>query len=601
MKLGEQMLSLFRGHPEFIAVGSNGAFHPELRDISVSEIERTHLGGETCLGFYLVNPENCCWCSAVDFDNKPEDPDPKWREKAEQVYYALSECGLSPLVEISQSGEAAHVWLFFSEPTPAWIVRAWWRAVANKLGIEFKEIYPRQDVHTGKGLGNLIRYPLWNKSCFVSPDWDWRVMDPAEALRETRTTNATDLNLLAFQLGFGELRPEAKAAVQSVLVEGESALIPLRVQRLLEKKWTLIARRWNGDTEGMKDGSKSAVAMSIATELVRLYVPTPEVVSAVRHWCRLNGADAKADRDDWISRTVTKAYDFVLTRAEQKSNSTMTFQAASHLYLDNLERGIGIHQGSGIADLDRSIDGVAAGEVVVIAARPGHGKSAMGFQWLDYAAQQNVPGLLLSEEMAAEQVGKRHLSSVSRLSNEHWTKQSVKRLRKELDDYHAQPAPVHLVENCGTIDRAEEIIDQFCAMHGVGIVAVDYLQLLGGRATDRYEVVTEVSRRIKQCAARNGVRMLLLCQLNREVEKRHDNEPRLSDLRESGQIEQDADMILFLQWPCKFDANMPRNVYRIYCAKRRNGPIRQSLIETTFDPDRQIVGSAEAIHTPFDD
>ncbi len=150
---------------------------------------------------------------------------------------------------------------------------------------------------------------------------------------------------------------------------------------------------------------------------------------------------------------------------------------------------------------------------------------------------------------------------------------------------------MYLLNGCGTIERVEEIIDQFVSLHGVGIVAVDYLQLLTSRqGSDRYEVVTEISRRIKRCAGRNRIPILALCQLNREVEKRTDNEPKLSDLRESGQIEQDADLVLFTQWPHKFDTSMPPHMYRIYCAKRRNGPIRTARIETTFDPNRQTIG-----------
>jgi KaiC/GvpD/RAD55 family RecA-like ATPase len=606
MTLAELMISRFRGRADYIAAGTRGGtFEPEQGAISAQRLERSHLAGEQCLGFYVLDEQSRAWCTCVDFDNKASDPNPEWRAKAEQVYFGLTECGLSPLVEISQSGDGCHVWLFFAEATPAWIPRAWWRAMERKLGVKFKEVFPKQETLTGKGIGNLVRYPLWNKSEFVSPEWEWRAVDPVEALTEARPTNGTDLNLLAFQLGMGELAPEQKSSVTPVIVDSGTMLLPLRVQKLVSREWTLIGRRWKGDTGGMKDPSRSAVAMSIAVELVRLYVPTPEIAAALRYWCTRNGAADKAERDDWISLTVTKAYDFIVNRTEEKSaKSPLTFETAVQKYLDTLERGQAAHLGSGLRVLDESIDGVAPGEVVVIAARPGHGKSALGFQWLDSAARAGVPGLLLSEEMAAEQVGKRRLASISKLDSEHWGRETVAQLRDESKRYHEKTAPVHMVENCGTIDRAEEIIDQFAAVHGVGIVAVDYLQLLGSRGEGRYEVVTEVSRRIKQCTARNGLRTLLLCQLNREVEKRNDHEPKLSDLRESGQIEQDADLILFLQWPSKFDANMPRNLYRIYGAKRRNGPIRRPLIETTFDANRQIIGGEDGgpgyIDTPFD-
>lgn len=590
MNLPELILKRFRGRDGVLAAGMGQGFEPmALHNGSALECVQQHLGGERCYGFYLLDSESRCWCSCVDFDNKPDRPNPKWKEHAEQLYAALTRCGLAPLVELSQSGSGCHLWLFFNEPTPAWIPRAWWRALAHKLGADLPEVYPRQDVLTGKGFGNLVRFPLWNVSAFVDVENDWLPEDPEETLKTVRSTSATDLKLLAFQLGFGDLQPDPRPSVVTIAEIGE--LLPLRVQKLVEHKGTFLNRRWAGDTAGMKDASQSALAMSIAVELVRQYVPTPEIASAVRWWCRQNGS-AKGDRDDWVALTVSKAYDFIVTRAEQKSLDAVTFQAACHQYLDLIECHAEKPLGSGVEELDASIDGVSPGEVCVIAARPGHGKSAFAFQWMDSAAATGIAGLVISEEMSAAEIGKRRLLSISTVPHEQWVPASVARLRAEVDAHHALAAPIYVVENCNTIDRAEEVIDQFCAVHGVGFVAVDYLQLLGGRSGERYEVVTEISRRMKQVTRRNNCRTLLLSQLNREVEKRTDNEPKLSDLRESGGIEQDADLILFLQWPCKFDANADESDYRIYAAKRRNGPIRKSKIETQFDPYRQRFGVA---------
>jgi replicative DNA helicase len=164
-------------------------------------------------------------------------------------------------------------------------------------------------------------------------------------------------------------------------------------------------------------------------------------------------------------------------------------------------------------------------------------------------------------------------------------------LRKDVNAHHENAADVYLVEQAATIDRVDELIDQFCGLYHVGLVAIDYCQLLHDRTKkDRYEVVTEISRRVKQSAGRNHVPILMLSQLNREVEKRDDNEPKLSDLRESGGIEQDADLVLMAQYPCKFDASAPDDLYRIVVPKRRNGPVRKPRIELRFNPHRQIVG-----------
>jgi replicative DNA helicase len=197
---------------------------------------------------------------------------------------------------------------------------------------------------------------------------------------------------------------------------------------------------------------------------------------------------------------------------------------------------------------------------------------------------------MLSEEMSALQLGKRSLLRISDFDEEDW-RSNVSQVRGEVDRHYRETSPIYVVENCNSVESLEAVLDQFVSIHGVRLAAVDYLQLLGGRDVNRYEVVTEVSRRLKQAARRNDVALLVLSQVNREIDKRDQRRPKLSDLRESGQIEQDADLVMFLQWPNRFDNSVAKDVYRIFVAKRRNGPIRAAEIETSFDDSRQTVGS----------
>lgn len=585
--LSKHILELFRGRHDYIAVAKGNAFEPSRFSPAWDLIDR-HLHGEQSYGFYLLTADSKAWCTCVDFDNKPDNPNPNYREQATALYMALRSFSLHPLMEVSQSGSGFHVWLFFAQAVEAYITRAWWRGVERRMQTTFREVYPRQDRLAGKGLGNLVRYPLWNKSHFVDPENEFSRIDPEEALSSVVRLNPEDLPMLAFQLGMGELRSEP---VQSVVVGAASeAMLPLRVQRLLENKSTLLTRRWNGETHGMKDNSNSAIAMCLCVEMVRLYVPTPEIASALKYWCQLRGA-AKGEREDWINLTVTKAYDFILEKNEVKSVDVTTFEGAANVYLDQLEKGVEICLPSGIPELDLSIDGVADGEMCVIAARPGHGKSALAFQWLAHAAKRGRKALVISQEMGVREVGKRRVLSIVTAKQDHWCPAIVPDMRREVKVYHEGHEPVYLVTGCGTVQRVQEVIEQMVTLHGVTIAAVDYLQLLSGRNNaDRYEIVTELSRQMKQCAQKHNIPILVLSQLNRAVENRTDNEPKLSDLRESGQIEQDADLILFVQWPFKFSPEADPRLYRIYCAKRRNGPIRTGRVETTFHADRQFIG-----------
>lgn len=584
MSTSEIILKYFRGRADHVAVADDGkTFRPvKLNDPLKPEwLESEHLGGKRCLGFYLMQEDNRVWCSCVDFDSKPENPDPLWRDKAEAVYYFLANVGLSPVVEISQSGSAAHVWLFFSEATEAWIVRAFWQAVSVKLDVPFVEIYPRQDRLTGKGMGNLVRYPLWNQSHFVDAEKDFERINPEEAFENIQTTDGPNLKLLSWSWGGGELKPEVE------VVEG--GRLPARVQSRIDNRNSLFSRRWHGDMDGMQDQSRSALAQSICCELVRTYVPTPEIEQALRVWCEEHGYE-KGKRDDWIQSTVRKAYDFVLRRTEQKSTSAGTIQDAALSYVQKLKTGKQLVIPSGIAELDKSIDGVSPGEMAVIAARPSHGKTAFAMQWIDNAAKDGISCLLISEEMSKAEIGKRALLSITDLAEEHWGT-STSKLEEDICDHYEPRQEVHLVESVNNIDRCEEIIDQYCSVYGVKLVAVDYLQLLGSRNAKRYETVTEISQRLKQAATRNECALLALCQLNRSVENRDGNIPKLSDLRESGQIEQDADLVLMLQWPLRMNPqHSDPSEYRIFCAKRRNGPIRETFVTTKFNPSRQQFG-----------
>jgi KaiC/GvpD/RAD55 family RecA-like ATPase len=582
VSLPEKIISMFRGREDYVAVAKEDTFFPHKLDspLPAKWLASEHLSGKRCLGFYLLTAASQCFCTTVDFDNKLEkSPDPEWQQKAEATYYELTQLGLSPLVEISQSGLAAHVWLFFDDAVDSWLVRRFWDAVSESAKVPFVEVYPRQDVLTGKGLGNLIRYPLFGQSRFVDVERNWETIEPNEAMESIRTTDQMTLAALIFQLsGQSPRKPEI-----GVNEEG----LPRRVDRLISREHSLLGRRWRGDMSGLKDPSRSALCQSIACELVRLYVPTIEVEQAIKVWCDLNDYE-KGKREDWLASTVGKAYEFVVSRDAERTQTSWTMLDAIHRFIDSIgsEKP---HIRSGLKELDDSIDGVSPGEMCVIAARPSHGKTAFGLQWLDCAALNQIPCLFISEEMSQAELSKRALLRISDLDADRWY--DAKRfLHDAADKYHKPRANIFGVESCQSVEEAERVIDQHCAIHGVRLVAVDYLQLLDGKGSSRYENVTDISKRLKQAALRNQCAVLALCQLNREIERRPDSTPKMSDLRESGQIEQDADTILFLEWPFRSHSNEDPEKYNVWCTKRRNGPIRSPLVVTTFNPDRQTFG-----------
>jgi hypothetical protein len=306
LREAEQLLRLFPGRADHVAIATGNGFRPVAlaAPLTPERLAAEHLAGDRCLGFYPMRPDNTVLCSCPDFDNKPERPDPAWKRKAEKTYRLLAKHGLTPLVEISQSGSAAHVWIFFSKPLSARLVRAFWTGVLSVLEIPVPEIYPRQDRLSGKGLGNLIRYPLWNKSCFVDVAGGWKKLPPCKAMAAVTPASLKRLKSVASKLGV-RLTPPTRQ-VTTTTPKRATLTLSARVKELLERDERLAAR-WGGDTGGLNDTSRSAVVMSLACMLVRRYVPTPEVEAAIRHWCSEQRYD-KGDREDWVQRTLDKAY-----------------------------------------------------------------------------------------------------------------------------------------------------------------------------------------------------------------------------------------------------------------------------------------------------
>lgn len=246
----------------------------------------------------------------------------------------------------------------------------------------------------------------------------------------------------------------------------------------------------------------------------------------------------------------------------------------------------------GLPAIDRAIGGAAPGELIVIGARPSHGKSMVAMQWLDSAAAKGIPGVIVSEEMSAMSLARRSLLFLSDLPETSW-KDDNARLQFDINEHFADRAEVYIAESCGTAEMADKMISSAVERNGVKIAVVDYAQLLRGEGSNRYEQVTNTSVRMKQCAVRNNIVLLLLCQLSRDIDKRPDRAPKMSDLRDSGQIEQDADVILFLQWPWK-DAptHDDKTEYRVYVAKNRNREITEAIVQLQIRANRQRLEEA---------
>lgn len=239
---------------------------------------------------------------------------------------------------------------------------------------------------------------------------------------------------------------------------------------------------------------------------------------------------------------------------------------------------------TGLAELDRITGGWQPGNEIVLAAKTGHGKSALGLLFAKHAALDGRHVLVCSLEMTAAELGNRWMLSECGIDPYRWkagTSTAQEQAEAERTARRLEQLPICVHDGCNS--GMDDICAAAKSLHAKGecdLVIVDYLQLCGVRQTGRTreQEVAENSRKAKMLARELSCPVIVLSQLNREVDNRPDQLPRLSDLRESGAIEQDADLVILLYRPEK--AGIPTDQETGYpteglgigiLAKHRNG------------------------------
>ncbi|MBQ9881754.1 MAG: replicative DNA helicase [Synergistes sp.] len=241
---------------------------------------------------------------------------------------------------------------------------------------------------------------------------------------------------------------------------------------------------------------------------------------------------------------------------------------------------------SGFRDFDSISAGLQPGGLYILAARPSMGKTALAINIAQYTAvKENVPVLIFSLEMSAEQIVQRMLSSEAKVNlremfeSSHQQTEQWKRLKEAAATIEKSPVFIDDTSQLNTVELRGRC-RRFFSKHGSGrgLVILDYLQLMQAarRTENRTQEVSEISRTLKSIAREFKVPVLALSQLSRDVEKRDKNNrrPQLSDLRESGSIEQDADMVAFLYREAYYAQENDINdaTAEMIIAKNRNGP-----------------------------
>lgn len=246
---------------------------------------------------------------------------------------------------------------------------------------------------------------------------------------------------------------------------------------------------------------------------------------------------------------------------------------------------------TGFTDLDYKTAGLQPSDLILIAARPSMGKTAFVLNVAQHICfKQDMCAVIFSLEMSKEQLVNRLLSLESKVNS-----QSIRTGNMSEGDWDG------IVEGAGVIGRSKLIIDdtpgisigelrskcrRYKMDQDVKVIIIDYLQLMvgDGRIDSRQQEISEISRSLKSLARELNVPVVALSQLSRAVEKREDHRPMLSDLRESGAIEQDADVVMFLYRDYYYNKESGKeNSAEVIIAKQRNGPI--GTVELVWMPD----------------
>ena len=258
----------------------------------------------------------------------------------------------------------------------------------------------------------------------------------------------------------------------------------------------------------------------------------------------------------------------------QRELETLEAAQSTHSTLTGLD--------TGFSQLNQKTSGFQRKDLIILAARPSMGKTSLGVNICTHAALKGKKKVaIFSLEMSADQLVRRMLSSVARVDQQRitggylakadWPKLTMVAQSLEEADIWIDDTPgLTVLELSAKARRLKQ-------EHGLDLVMVDYLQLMsgGGRFNSRNEEVSAISRGLKAMAKELDVPMLVLSQLSRQPDRRGgDHRPQLSDLRESGSIEQDADVVLFIVRPAVYDQDVEdRRVAQLIIAKQRNGPI----------------------------
>jgi replicative DNA helicase len=323
--------------------------------------------------------------------------------------------------------------------------------------------------------------------------------------------------------------------------------------------------------------------------------------------------DENKTLQELIEETETRLFEVSQKHVRQDITSLESILGDSFDRLDDLHRNKGGIRGipTGLRDIDKRLAGLQRSDLVVIAARPSMGKTTLMLNFALNIATKAKQGAVLyfSLEMSKEQLVDRLLAAEAGVdawklrTGEGLTDKDFEKLSAGMGEL--AEAPIFIDDTSGiTVSDLRTKARRLHHQHPLAAIVVDYLQLMSGGSrfastANRVQEMSEISRSLKILARELNVPVVAGSQLSRSVESRNPPIPQLADLRESGSIEQDADIVAFIYRPHYYDESADQNITELYIKKHRNGPT--GSLKLFFDRDKQRFRDLDIQHEqPFE-
>jgi replicative DNA helicase len=302
--------------------------------------------------------------------------------------------------------------------------------------------------------------------------------------------------------------------------------------------------------------------------------------------------------DDIVDRAQQAIYDVTERRTSEDYILLSELMSPTMDELETIGGRNGLMSGvpTGFQDLDRLTNGLHPGQMIVIAGRPGSGKSTMGLDVARAAAiKHGQSSVIFSLEMSKTEITMRMLSAEARVALAHMrsgnmTDDDWARLARRMGEVADAPLFIDDSPNLSMMEIRSKA-RRLKQRHDLKLVVVDYLQLMTSprRVENRQQEVAEMSRSLKLLAKELEIPVVAISQLNRGAEQRQDKRPQMSDLRESGAIEQDADMVILLHREDAYEKESPRaGEADLIVAKHRNGPTKDVVVSSQLHYSRFV-------------